>query len=75
MMKKIYLLENLDCANCAAKMEDAVGKIDGVESVSINFLTQKMVLRADENLIEDIFAQAEKAMKKIEPDVEVKPKA
>ena len=75
MMKKIYLLENLDCANCAAKMEDAVGKIDGVESVSINFLTQKMVLRADENLIEDIFAQAEKAMKKIEPDVQIKPNA
>ena len=43
-MKKVYRMENLDCANCARKMEDAIQKLDGVESVNINFLTQKIIL-------------------------------
>ena len=47
-MKKTYQLEDLDCANCAAKMERAVEKIDGVKSVSISFMTQKMVIEAEE---------------------------
>ena len=53
-MKKVYKLEDLDCANCAAKMERAVSKLDGVESVSISFLTQRMYLDADESRLDEI---------------------
>ena len=69
-MKKIFILENLDCANCAAKMENAISKLDDVENVSISFMTTKMVLKADEDKME-----SEKIIKKIEPDVVMKPKA
>ena len=47
-MKKVFKMQDLDCAHCAAKMEDAIRKIDGVSSVSINFLMQKMTLEADD---------------------------
>ena len=43
-MKKVFELEDLDCANCAAKMEDAIRKLDGVQSVTISFMAQKMTL-------------------------------
>lgn len=45
-MKKVFELEDLDCANCAAKMEDAIRKLDGVQSVTISFMAQKMTLEA-----------------------------
>ncbi len=45
-MKKIFILENLDCANCAAKMENAISKLDDVENVSISFMTTKMVFKS-----------------------------
>ena len=44
-MKKVYKLEDLDCANCAAKMERAVARIDGVSSVSISFMSQRMSIK------------------------------
>lgn len=47
-MRKVYKLEDLDCANCAAKMEDAIRKIDGVQDVSVNFMTQKLTLVCEE---------------------------
>lgn len=47
-MKKIFKLQDLDCANCAAKMENAVGKIPGVQSVRFSFLAQKMTLEAED---------------------------
>lgn len=55
-MKKTFRLENLDCANCAAKMEHAVSKIDGVNQVSVSFLTQRMTLDADDGRFEEIAA-------------------
>ena len=67
-MKKVYRLENLDCANCAAKMEDAVAKIDGVNEVSISFMGQRMSIDADEGRFEEIMDNVVKACKKIEPD-------
>lgn len=73
-MKKIFILENLDCANCAAKMENAIGKLDDVESVSISFMTTKMVLKADEDKMDTVIAESKKIIKKIEPDVVMKPK-
>lgn len=67
-MKKVFLLEDLDCAHCAAKMEDAIRKIDGVNEVSITFLTQKLTLDADDAVFEKVLEKAAKAIKKIEPD-------
>ncbi len=64
-MKKTYKIE-VDCANCAAKMERAVAKIDGVKSVSISFLTQKMNIEADDAKFDDIMQEAAKACKKVE---------
>ncbi|MBE7042113.1 MAG: heavy-metal-associated domain-containing protein [Ruminococcaceae bacterium] len=71
-MKKVYRIENLDCAHCAAKMEQAIGKLDGVESVSISFLTQKLILNTEESKLEQILTEAEKICKKIEPDCAIK---
>lgn len=70
-MKKVYRMENLDCANCARKMEDAIRKLDGVESVNINFLTQKMILNADEEKIQEIAEKAAKLCRRVEPDCRV----
>ena len=70
-MKKNYKLEDLDCANCAAKMERAVAKIDGVNSVSISFMSQRMAIEADDSRFEEIMDQVVKACKKVEPDCRI----
>lgn len=70
-MKKTFQLEELDCANCAAKMEQAIAKLDGVEEVSISFMQQKMTLAAPQERYDEILAAAQKAMRKIERDVRV----
>ena len=49
-MKKHFKLQDLDCANCAAKMENAVKKLDGVNDVAISFMTQKMTIDADDEI-------------------------
>nr|MBQ8252474.1 cation transporter [Lachnospiraceae bacterium] len=69
-MKKTVILEELECAHCAAKMETAVKELNGVESCSVNFLTQKMEIVASEDAMDKILAEAKKIVKKIEPDVE-----
>ena len=70
-MKKTYMLEDLDCANCAAKMEEAVKKIDGVKFASVNFLAQKMTLEADDEAFDEILKKAIKTIKRVEPDCRV----
>ena len=70
-MKKTYMLEDLDCANCAAKMEEAVKKIDGVKFASVNFLAQKMTLEADDEAFDEIPKKAIKTIKRVEPDCRV----
>ena len=65
-MKKVFELEELDCAHCAMKMEEAIRKIDGVASVSINFLSQKLVIEAEEGDFAEILKKAAKEIKKIE---------
>ena len=67
-MKKTFKLEELDCANCAAKMETAIGKIDGVIEAKVSFMTQKLSIEAEEKDFETILKAAQKAIKKIEPD-------
>jgi copper chaperone CopZ len=68
-MRKTIKLQDLGCANCAAKMERVIAKLDGVVDVKINFMTQKMTLEAPDEKFEDILEAAEKAARKIEPDV------
>ena len=70
-MKKTFTLEELDCAHCAAKMEDAIGKIDGVVSASISFMTQKLTIEAADEDFDKILKAAQKAIKKIEPDCRI----
>lgn len=70
MVKKVKL-HDLCCANCAAKIEDKVAKIKGVESVTVNFLTEKMILDVEEEKFEAIKGEIEKIVHKIEPDVEI----
>ena len=70
-MKKTFELEDLDCANCARKMQEAVEKLDGVNSCSVNFVTQKMILDADDSRFDDILKEAIAVMKKVEPDCTV----
>ena len=70
-MKKTFKLIDLDCASCAAKMENAIRKIDGVADASVSFMAQKMTVEADDARFEDIMKQVVKACKKVEPDCEV----
>ena len=68
-MKKTIKLQDLDCANCAAKIEDSISKLDGVTNVKVNFISQKMILEAQDDQFDTIIAQAKKIAKKIEPDM------
>lgn len=67
-MKKVFKLEDLDCANCAAKMERAIKKIDGVVSATVSFMSQKLTLEADDATFDAIMKEVIKTCKKIEPD-------
>jgi copper chaperone CopZ len=67
-MKKRYKLENLCCANCAAKMERGIGALPGVKDASINFMTQKLTIDADDTRFDEIMEQVVALCRKIEPD-------
>ena len=69
-MKKHYKFE-IDCANCAAKVEDAIKKIDGVNNATVSFMTQKLTLDADDARFDEIMKQVVKVCKKVEPDCEI----
>lgn len=71
IIKKTFTLEDLECAHCAAKMETAIGKLDGVVSATISFMTQKLTVEADEKDLDKILKAAQKAIKKIEPDCRI----
>lgn len=71
-MKKVYALEDLDCANCAAKMENAIVKLDGVQAASVSFMAQKLTIEADDDRFDDIMKQVVKVCKKVEPDCRIK---
>lgn len=66
-MKKSYQLTNLDCANCAQKMEDAIRKLEGVQEISVSFFSQKFTITAEDNCFENIMKQVVKVCKRIEP--------
>ena len=70
-MKKTFKLEEQDCANCAAKMEAAIRKLDGVQSVTISFMTQRLTLEASDADFDAIVKQAAAICRKIEPDCRI----
>ncbi len=67
-MKKVFKLEELDCAHCAQKMEDKIKKLDGVVSAQVNFLSQKLTLEASDEMFDEVLVKAKAIVKKIEPD-------
>ena len=70
-MKKKFKLQDLDCANCAAKMEEAIKKIDGVNVASVSFMMQKMTIDADDARFDEIVKEAVDICAKVEPDCKV----
>ncbi|MGN8891225.1 cation transporter [Dysosmobacter sp. HCP28S3_G4] len=71
-MKKRFSMVDLDCANCAAKMETAIKKIDGVHDATVSFLSQKLTIDADDARFDDIMKEVVKVCKKVEPDCVIK---
>ncbi len=70
-MKKIYRLQDLDCAHCAAKLQDAVNKIGGVNQASVDFISQKLTIDAVDDKFDEIMKEVVKCFKKIEPDCRI----
>jgi copper chaperone CopZ len=71
-MKKVFKLDNLDCANCAAKMEDVIKKIPGVTDANVGFMTQKLTIEAEDGLFDETVKKAVKACRRVEPDCKIK---
>ncbi|MDL2206720.1 cation transporter [Eubacteriales bacterium OttesenSCG-928-N13] len=67
-MKKTYKLKDLDCANCAAKMQNAIAKLDGVQDVNVNFMGQRMTIELVDARADEIMRQVVETVKRIEPD-------
>lgn len=70
-MKKKFKLDEVDCANCAAKMEAAIKKLDGVKNATVSFMTQKMTLEAEDERFDEVVKAAVKCIAKVEPDCRV----
>ena len=70
-MKKKFKLQDLDCANCAAKMEESIKKIDGVNDAVVSFMTQKMTVDADDERFDEIMDEVVRVCGKVEPDCQI----
>ena len=70
-MKKVFKMKDLDCANCAAKMEAGIKKLPGVKDASVNFMMQKMTIEADTEDFGALMQEVVKVCSKIEPDCEI----
>lgn len=70
-MRKSFRLDEIDCANCALKLQDALAQVEGVESVSVNFLTQKLTLTAADERFDAVLDQVVKTAARVEPDCEI----
>ena len=70
-MKKKFKLEDLDCANCAAKMEEAIKKIQGVNDANVSFLAQKMTIDGQDDMFEEIMKEVVKVCARVEPDCKI----
>ena len=70
-MKNKFKIKGLDCANCAAKLEAEIQKIEGVNEASISFMTERLVIECEENKKQEIMDKVKKVIKKEEPDVTI----
>ena len=70
-MKKTFTLDEVDCANCAARMERKINEIEGVISASVSFMTQKLTIEASENDLDRILKEAQKVVSKIDSDCRI----
>ena len=70
-MRKSYKLDEIDCANCARKLQDALAKVEGVDDVSVNFMTQKLTLAAADDAFDDVLGRVVSLVADLEPDCEV----
>ena len=70
-MKKSYKLDEIDCANCARELQDELAKLDGVEKVSVNFMTQKLTLEAADAEFDDVLQRVIDYTEEAEPDCEI----
>ena len=70
-MKKKFKLQDLDCANCAAKMEESIKKIDGVNDAVVSFMTQKMTVDAEGARFDEIMDEVVRVCAKVEPDCQI----
>ncbi|MDE6951640.1 MAG: cation transporter [Lachnospiraceae bacterium] len=70
-MKKKFKMEDLDCANCAAKMEEAIKKIDGVSDANVSFMAQKMTIEAADDRFDEIMKEVAAVCAKVEPDCKI----
>lgn len=70
-MKKKFKLQDLDCANCAAKMEEAIKKLPGVTDASVSFMHQKLTIEAEDEKFDDIMKEVVATIAKVEPDCKV----
>nr|WP_317283839.1 heavy metal-associated domain-containing protein [uncultured Sellimonas sp.] len=70
-MKKKFKMQNLDCAHCAAKMEDKIRKIEGVQEATVSFMMQKLTIEAEEDRFDEIMKEVIGICRKVEPDCEI----
>lgn len=70
-MKKKFEFSDLDCANCAAKMEAGIKKIEGVQSASVSFMAQKLIIEADDDRFDEIMKEVVKVVKDVDPDCDL----
>ena len=70
-LRKVFKLDEIDCANCARKLEDAIKKVDGVQGASVNFMMQKLTLEAADDAFDDVLARVVKVAARVEPDCEI----
>lgn len=70
-MRKSYKLDEIDCANCARELEEKICGVAGVKSASVNFMTQKLILEADDAEFDDVLERVVKLTAEVEPDCEI----
>ncbi len=71
-MKKVFKIENLDCAHCAAKVEKGISKIKGVSVVTLNFIMGKLTIEAPDDIFDSVLEEAKRIAKRVEPDCVIK---
>lgn len=70
-MKKVFKIEDLDCAHCAGLIEDGIRKIKGVKSANLNFLAQKLTIEADDDIFDEVVRKAVRVADRVEPDASI----